>query len=995
MNQDLFFWKSWRPTDRRLYWGILLLLGVVLVVYLVQYFIGADAVIRWQVQNEAQDISFDIDSFTKGIFNFKTQAQSFLLVEWFEASVMQINTLAVSFYGVCVALGMVLLVSGVTFLPRWWYLGSMMVCIGVLAGLQLEVLQIWGFVNAVVFGISLVVLIPVSYYFHAFRPDISFHVRLVVFAVLVGLLLFMWIYFAQTPKPVMSLLSYGTRGFAFLTIVFILINAHEIPSHLLILVTRTGIATGPNSIFHFTVITGFYLANLVISYMKGSGLIEWNLLYINAFYLLIVSVVLGVMGFHRRVSDVVSNPYSSIIYAGWAMVSLATVGFAFATGNDPMMDAFEDTITYSHLAMGVAFYLYVFVNFRGPMTQGLAIYKVMFQPRLMPFGLAFALTGLIMLMLLLKVSMFPFDQGVAGYNNYLGDLYFAEGNDVLAESYYKKGLLFQSRNHKSNYALASLARRNNNAEAAAAFLREAIANKPTPHTYGALSQLYAQEDLYFDALFALKEGTRKFPESGELWNNLAVMYSRTSVLDSAYLSYVQAMPRTRKPEVVQTNLLAMLAKKLSPTQLDSILTNTPHAAYPALENNRLAICNLLNKKDTHPYMPAKDTLLTRAAFAYLYNYVLNHKTDSDTTALHAINETIQKPYLPAFNNYLKFAKAVQLYHTHHTREAFDVLKEAEQNSDYVSANYNEVLGMWYLQQDVPTLAAYRFEKAVSAGDSLNKINYAFALTRQGKLPEATQLWDNLRISSYPQARGVAQTMSKVAHYLIQPGIDSLTDAEKVAVVYYSPQDNLVPLVSTIQDISYRASALLYLAESHLTHGNTTGTESDLRALQALAITDTIAKKTIRELERKVLWQKQDWTGLATALKGASSRYQAFYQAEIDSHTGKMAEAEKNYQRAMQTEPFDDRLTLAIVDFYNRQKNPEKAYEMLTHMLQLNSTSVTVQKAYIMQCLNLSFTEYAAHGMEQLQSLAPADYQAFVPQYEAKRALIEKKLAEWK
>jgi hypothetical protein len=59
-------------------------------------------------------------------------------------------------------------------------------------------------------------------------------------------------------------------------------------------------------------------------------------------------------------------------------------------------------------------------------------------------------------------------------------------------------------------------------------------------------------------------------------------------------------------------------------------------------------------------------------------------------------------------------------------------------------------------------------------------------------------------------------------------------------------------------------------------------------------------------------------------------------------------------------------------------------------VQLNPYSVPVYKEYIRQSLTMGLVSYASEGLETLKGIAsPADYQAFLPEYQAKMALIEK------
>lgn len=157
MNQEILFWNRWLPAYRRLYVGLLLVVGIALASYLAQKYIGADAVINWQVFNELQEIELTAEKFSKGVFSFTTEAPGFVVAEWFEASDMQVNFQAAYLYGGLLLVALTFLLAVVTNLPRWWYLGSMMVFIGLLAAFQLDILQVWGLQDSTVLLLSLAV----------------------------------------------------------------------------------------------------------------------------------------------------------------------------------------------------------------------------------------------------------------------------------------------------------------------------------------------------------------------------------------------------------------------------------------------------------------------------------------------------------------------------------------------------------------------------------------------------------------------------------------------------------------------------------------------------------------------------------------------------------------------------------------------------------------------------------------------------------------------
>jgi hypothetical protein len=142
----------------------------------------------------------------------------------------------------------------------------------------------------------------------------------------------------------------------------------------LYLVTKGG-GSGGDSLTHFTIITFFYLINLLLAFLHNSHVIGWNIFYLDAFFVFVVSLVLGLWGFRKRsisFENIISFiPNGAFLYLGLALISVGTMAYSFATANDPLIEMFEDAIMYIHMAMGLVFYAYVLINFKSPIQQGL------------------------------------------------------------------------------------------------------------------------------------------------------------------------------------------------------------------------------------------------------------------------------------------------------------------------------------------------------------------------------------------------------------------------------------------------------------------------------------------------------------------------------------------------------------------------------------------------------------------------------------------------
>src|SRR5690606_19178396 len=117
--------------------------------------------------------------------------------------------------------------------PRWYYLIAMGALILLVATFRLEVLQLPGWLGTAFGGrlpFLLVVLVfgLVSYYFHAFKPDIPLPVRVLVFAALV---LLGWLavdQLAGQPVPALAFIGYALPGLLVVSLGFIFWISTEI-----------------------------------------------------------------------------------------------------------------------------------------------------------------------------------------------------------------------------------------------------------------------------------------------------------------------------------------------------------------------------------------------------------------------------------------------------------------------------------------------------------------------------------------------------------------------------------------------------------------------------------------------------------------------------------------------------------------------------------------------------------------------------------------------
>jgi len=948
MNQ-LFFWKNWDKEDRGWYLFALGTLTLSLLYYLFNFWLGDRALIQWSTQSELEDVPVVLDSFRQGVFNVPVEAFNYIVTERFVATDMAVNlTASYLFLGLLVT-GILMGLVVLTYLSRFWYVAGMAVFIILLVGFRLEMLALFGQTSRNAF-ITLVALYSgLSYYFHAFRTHTRLSVRLLSFVLLTVLVALVIAGTATVSYPALHLSNYGILLPLVIGIAFTFLISAEIPYAFLYLVTRSNTPGSRNSLLHFSVACAIYLFNLLVIYLKNAGIVDLDLLYLSPYLIYLFSTVLGIWG-HRTRSQLYESilphqPYGALFYTALGIIGTATFGYLFATANDPLLEVLEDVVVFSHLAMGVMFFLYVIFNFGGLLQQNLKVYKVVYKPARMPYFMARAAAMLMVVGFFLYANMVPYQQALGGYYNSLGDLNTATKAYFLAEQYYKMGLEYSLNNHKSSYALGSLARLQNDPVATEYYFRQATLKNPRPYDYANLGSLQIGGDHFFEALFTLKEGVRKFPESGELYNNLALLYNRTSLADSAFLFFDLSREFADRPEVAESNLQAFWAKNAGIGNVDSLLAKTPHNNYLPFLSNRTVLQNQAGNKVRKDFQPSllPDSTLNRNTFAYLFNQAVGQAQQPDTTLPHKYLALEMQPVNGLYAEDLAFARAYYEFRYGNRAAAIETLKNLTQQATDRADLFNQVLGAWLLQQQ-----AYRLSMEYT-GQSRTpqaRFNLAVALTQAGRVEEARAIWNHI-VQLADSVRNDQQPLSP--EYLEMKPM-----ASKMLAVY-APGTRLEEL-----DEEAKLMYLLYRKE---------------------ALTEEIRTKYASLLSKV--------NELNAQTDDPDRRQSEKVQKLADENPG--PQTESLYRQALKRDPLNEGLILSAARFFrDQQKSNDKAYDLLVNAVQLNPYSVTVYKEYIRQSLAMGLVNYASEGLETLQSIAsPADYQAFLPEYQSKMALIEK------
>lgn len=1005
MNQ-LRFWKSW-PQHYKLSYGIMLgLFFIGIIVYFTAYYTGFDAVARWQTLSYLESVPVTGQSFFVGLYNFTVDGDNLLIREYFRGSPLIVNlSHSYIFLGVIV-FAYALILSALSALNRFWFIVSMAGVVGVLVSFRFDQLLIFGNVDNTFLIISIILLLIPAYIFHAIKTDVSFLLKFITFLLLLTILGLIIFFFSNVQYPFLYLANYGIGAPVILGVFVIFITAHEIIYLFLYLITGSA-GESKKTFLHFSILSLLYLANVLLVYFRNENILEFDFLYIDPFWLAVISLVLGIWGFRRRAlqsdTSVSFYPDGAFMYIALALVFFSVTAYIFITGNDPLAEAYEDVIVFTHIGVGFLFFFYIITNFFALLMRNYKVYKVAYQPTGMPFFTA-RFAGFVAALALFFLShMAALNKAMAGYYNSLGDIKLYENKLETAEQYYLYGTHFSSRNHRSNYALAFLADWKNEYSNKLEYYKVAAGKNPTQYTYVNLSNAYYESGLLFDAMFSLRAGLKLFPESAAIKNNLGRLFEQANVLDSALIYYDAATEDLKIRNAAYTNILALISGKNIPLDADSMVNNYSSIEYLPLKVNTLAVLNKAGKELSAPLnerqMP-EDTLLNSHTAAYLYNHQFNH-LNSDISDARRILVYAYNPSNYMFSEPLQKLSSLIYYQKGQFYEAFNVMEQVKSTYSDRELRYVNILGKWYMHQQVPQLAVDQYENAELKG-SLN-LNYAIALSEANKENHARRIWQNISdtLSNSKISAGQPLLTLKMSFE------DALKAEDEVKYQFvrfrnkdYSSQ-KLLELAQLIQHDDYKSLAVSFLAGLDLA-----GRDRQLLERYYDVLVKTAPPSVRGQKERQ-------WTlfNLLAALERMEELRQQFHpqhvpwDKQIDARlvmavlaedAADHAEAKAQFLFIIQNTPFHQFALMKAVAYLREHGDEEMlVYDGLLKASQWNPYSAVIQREYVMEALNTGLEEYAEEGLIRLRKLiSDEEYRQFVSKYRKRLEEIHAQREGW-
>ncbi len=976
--ETLFFWREWERKERFLFVSFATITLVNLIYGAYTIFTGIDNVIQWEVVNKLDQLKGSIYQFDRGLVNFSIPVDNYVIFQYFEGSDLHISHFHVYVYLVFLVVSINLIMAVLPSFSKFWFYAGLGGFIGFMVLLNLNQIDLFNQNDNSALLIVLGLYLAPGYYFREFNPSLPVLWRFLIYSLIAVVIGVLFHQFAGVERPFLYIANYGIYAPVIIAVFFILSVAHEIIYGFIYLITRSNTPDSKNSLAHFIVISLSFLAYVAITYMHYTRQIRWDLIYLNPFLLLGIAMIIGLWGFKKReelYAEMFSfKPFGALIYLGFAILTMSTIAYLSSIGNDPFIEVFEDAILYSQLGFGILYFIYIIANFSSMLVNNMRVSKIVYQSRIFPF-FVFRIGGVIAVgFIFFQSGIFPYYQSLAGYYNNLGDVFLSENQLDLAREYYENASSYEHQNHRSNYAMATIGRRQKDKFDEAYYFENSLLKNPTEYAYVNLGNVYIGNNQFFEGLFKVREGLEKFPYSPHILNNLGYFYSRTEITDSAYYFFNLANNASGKHRVPVTNMYGLLAQSGIYIPIDSLDRVYKVRNYKPARANQLAILNNFRIPESEKDLIDGFGLVDVADFTYLYNAGVNRVHSSDTVffnQLKAIVDTTQNSF---YINRVDIIRAMNYYFTHQTGKTFGILDDYSSRSMF-NLEYLRIMGKLALQLDCPELAVRFFEQTNINKDENDLLHLTIAQMEAGDHYAAQQNLNELVISASTDVANAARIYLDIIKMEHISSLDALPDEKIYLINRYRPdlrkERSFSSLVADMKDPYLRDMMHLERVEYLIDMDSMNEAVSYYERMDLQSGDSLLAQRKNRIAYRLdiILANNNSYIDYPGILPVNHPNY--LYDLLLESSEKLKAGDTTGLSQAFLIlgtwDPYFEMGVIHAADYFNNTMDDiYRAYKILTDAYVLNPYSLPLGKKIVSLSVELNMYEYAVGGLQSLE-----------------------------
>ncbi len=924
---------------------VLFVSATILLLY--RYSRSYDDSITYQVTTTAESTELSAYPFEKGPFQFSFKGHMYALAEVFSAGPIIRNIHIETGFIALILVGVALLLTIATALPRTLFIGFMALFMVFIISMKLPETGLFGLDNESVTSvvILLAALVIPAYLLHAFFPEVNSLFRFIGFCLIIGLIVF----FAQVPAQALidQFTAHSYFGLVIVALIFLFLIAEENVFAILYLITKT--KGGKHNHLHFIVFSLVYLVILGLYYGKKSGNINTEIAFFDPFVLLTASGLVALWSYQHKQDlyrNLLDQEEMRCLLAALGIITLGFLSLAMYRGNDAVYEGLHYVIIYTHLAFGGFFFIYILINLITPLIQGIQTFKIAYKTQNFPYASA-RLAGIVTVAaFFFLANKEPFLLFRAGQFNYLGAQAEAQGDQLLADGYYRQGTIFGHDNHFSNYKLAYKELQKGDFNEANFRFGRAALRYPSPQAYLNKSSSSALMSEATPSMIALKEGLREFPANAQLQNNLGLTYAdqgktleATDLLSQSKLSgewtnanLVNLWKIKQNTEsatsdfekgnlAVKTNVLHHLLQ----TNQEANLAFDASSLYPSYHLHRL--CYLINASwyFNHPQIPQE------------------------------IEKALSIPVNEDMLWHAKWATALSLYGQGEINQSLRTIDQMIADTpDQKKGQLYTQMGLIALNQHSIDEALGFFEKAIAEGSRASLLNKQACLLEKGAFDQAAA-WGRYLVSIDSAYINLQNDLKAIES---PSGLSQ--DLQKMRLYYKYPlySNAEIAVILTHAAPSFIQSMWAKVAKEMLTKNDRAG----YLRYQSIFKNYLDAAYFFESDVVIALLNNQEIPASDHPIRVMMGREDSTTYTQLAHLANRNA--------------FNEPLILGILN-YLEPRDPNRAYQVLVEAIDIHKTNTAFRQKYVHVAIRSGLTSYAEEMMQELQSLLlPDAYQQF-------------------
>ncbi len=1025
------FLAKWDKPTLYLYLGGIALLLVCTALFSYHYYIGTEGHLDWYITSESESLEVTFYSFQELFHNHPINGNSYVMYEKFHGSPQPIDVYSSKLYFGFLVVAFAMALTAITHIKNQIiFFLSMLGVFASIVLLQLETLELTGLDGIKAPGLLIIVYGIACYSIRSFASQLSTLARFTAMLILTIGVSFLYGSLSGIPYPALHVTNAGHIPLGVCVAAFILMVSFDIINGFFYLSTQGKSLKPSSNIRNFILISSLYLASLMLLFLRKYQVIDWELNFIDPLYLLVISAIVGIWSHRERMKRFEKYiPYkggSSLFYIALGLICFSTIFYAFATANDGFVKAYKDLVLYSHLYIGLIFFVYALINFFPHMQKNLPAHKVIYDPPFIPL-LFVRLVGIgTVFIIILRSQYVSVKYWRSGYYSLWGDLYkkqseyyedkgqlaLAEKNRQFSKTYYYEGFVYHHYNHKATYNLALMEWEDfyasndySKVEDATKYYDYMISSEfATPHSYVNYSNfIWDNQHNSNQERKILLKALRRFPDNGQIQNNLALTYRDYPVFrDSVEYHLNEAYHKTVSDFVPTTNLISYHLQYGSKKIADSLITQNQDLEYRPFIINAITHCNLMGKKYKQDIdkKALEDSILTNEEFMLINNYALNHIEDLDTSVInikkflnHSENQYLQ-------DELIELNAHVQMNSGNKFDGKYDLSYLEEKSTDLERVRFQKILGKYMLREGDLVGAYEWFEKARETEKFQFKTDAQFYEAmirgRLGQKKEAYPLLQSIVAIDTNNLYASARAMYVALETEYNDSVQVSTDLEKLWFVAFNLTTFSNPHVyalSTISDPDLKAQ-LIAMVIPELTKRDRTEDAITLLEYLPTEFNKNRSKQELNYAQLRILEKQKDAEQILEYLKSpdlspTKQKYIPYFKAVAYEIKEDKKRAIEYYKKALKTSSFDEQtLTRGIRYIADNSNDPELSYNLVQKATESSPESVPITQLYVYVCVKNLYFRLADTGLEELEyMMEEAEFKQFKSEMEQLKSIV--------